>query len=179
MDPEAFLEDLLRLYGEGELDILRGLIGSSTLRAAARLMVDGAAGTATLLVPHYWAVFYHDGRGGFEAPSGRFLVFFEDPADDPRLEGGRPERLSQVRRLTREEFHAGLEENQTRAELGGPPFMRVVRAVGPAPAHPFFDQLAVGAAERMTQIAGFAADAYAQDVVDDEGPQKSTARVRL
>lgn len=176
---EDAVEDLLLLYGESDLEIVRTLIGSRTLREAARLVVDAQAGAAAIIVPHYWAVYYHDGREGFAAPAGHFLVYFANEADDPRLEGGRPETIEQVRHLTREEFEAGLSENQTRAEDGDEPFMFVVRSVGPQAPHPFFEQLTQGAAERMDQFAEFALDAYVQEQVDEEGPERSTARVRL
>ena len=107
------------------------------------------------------------------------LVFFEDSDDDPRLAGGYPVRANDVRRLTRDEFYAGLAENERRAQVGGAPYMYVVRSVGPAGPHPFFDQLAEGAAERMEQFAYFALDAHVQDVLDEEGSQRASARVRL
>ena len=177
--PEDAVEELLRLYGEDELSLVQTLIGSSTLRAAALLIVDAQAGEARIFVPHYWALYYHDGRAGFSAPGGRVLVFFADPDDDPRLEAGFPVRATEIRRLTRDEFFAGLAENERRADEGGGPFMFVVPSVGPAPAHPFFDQLAIGAASRMDQLAFFALDSFVQDNLDEEGPDRSTARVRL
>lgn len=176
LDP---IEEALRIYGEEELALVRTLIGSSTLREAARLIVDAIGGRAEIFIPHYWAVYYHDGRDGFSADSGRFLVFFANPDDDPRLADGYPERAADIRRLTRDEFYAGLAENERRAESGGTPFMFVVRSVGPAGAHPFFDRLAEGAAERFDQIAFASLDAHVQQLLDDEGPQRGKARIRL
>jgi hypothetical protein len=181
--PDDAVEELLRVYGEEELELARTLIGSRTLREAARLIVDAQAGpdgqVARIVIPHYWAVYYHDGRPGFSAPAGRFLVFFRDPEDDPRLAGGYPVGPEDVRHLTRAEFERGLEENARAALEGSEPFMFVLRSVGPAGAHPFFDELARGAAERMDFLAEAAIDAYIQDNIDEEGPEKRTARVRL
>lgn len=180
--PEDALEEILRIYGQDELERVRTLIGSSTLREAVELVLEPQLGDVTearLFIPHYWAVYYHDGRSGFEASPGHFLVYFADPEDDPRLDGGYPVRETDVRRLTREEFFDGLERNREEAEAGRGPFMFVVRSVGPSSGHPFFDQLAVGAAERMDQIAEFAIDAFVQEQIDEEGPERSTARVRL
>lgn len=177
--PDDAIDELLRLYGEAELEQARRLIGSATLREAATLIVESQAGLATIFIPHYWAEFYHDGRSAFEAPGGRFLVYFSDPDDDPRIDGGYPVRASDVRRLSREDFYNGLAINTERAEAGQDPFMFVVRSVGPAEGHPFFDALAVGAADRMDQFAEFAIDAFIQENLDEEGPQKSTARVRI
>lgn len=177
--PEDAVEELLRVYGEEELEAARALIGSATLREALRLIVEpqlAGGGEATLFIPHYWAEFYHDGRDGFSADAGRFLVYFADPDDDPRIEGGYPVREADVRHLTREEFYAGLAQNDLRhPEV----FMYVVRSVGPAGAHPFFDRLARGAADRMDQFAEFAIDAFVQENLDEEGPERSTARVRF
>ena len=182
--PDDAVEEMLRLYGAEELERARALIGSSTLRAAVTLIVEAqlgadGSGTARIFVPHYWAEFYHDGREGFSAESGRLLVFFADPDDDPRLEGGYPIRQADVRRLSREAFFAGLAENEARAAAGAPPFMFVLRSVGPAGAHPFFDQLAVGAADRAGFFAGLAVDQLVQDNLDEEGPERATASVRL
>ena len=182
--PEDAIEEVLRIYGQEELELVRTLIGSSTLREAAILIVDGvrgpdASGQARIVIPHYWAAYYHDGRGAFSAPGGRFLVFFADPEDDPRLEGGYPVRAEDVRHLTKDEFYSGLAENERRAALGGEPFMFVVRSVGPMAGHPFFDQLADGAASRMDLIAEGALDAYVQEQIDEEGPERATANVRL
>lgn len=181
--PDEAVAELLRTYGEEELQLVRGLIGSSTLRAAAELLVEefstGGEQKAVISIPHYWAAYYHDGRAGFEAPAGHLLVFFADEDDDPRLEGGRPVRLADVRHLTREEFRRGLEENELRAAAGEGPFMFVVRAVGPAGPHPFFDELSIGAAARMDQLALAALDAHVQELLDEERGQRATAQVRL
>lgn len=176
---EDAIDELLRLYGAEELERVRGLIGSSTLRAAAALIVEAQLGQARIVIPHYWAEFYHDGRGGFEAQAGRMLVFFADPGDDPRLDGGPPVRQSDARRLTREEFLAGLAENEARALDGREPFMFVLRSVGPAGPHPFFDELAIGAAARADFLVGLAVDQHVQDSIDEERGERSTARVRL
>lgn len=182
--PEDAVDELLRLYGADELALVRTMIGSSTLRDAARLVIgpqlgpDGEA-SAAIVIPHYWAVYYHDGRGGFAAPEGRFLVYFADADDDPRLDGGYPVRAQDIVRLTRAQFYDGLARNRERAEAGEGPFMFVVRSVGPAGAHPFFDRLAEGAALRMDLFAEFAIDSFVQENLDEEGPQRATARVRL
>jgi hypothetical protein len=176
---EDAVDEFLRLYGAEELERCRALIGSSTLRAALTLVVEPQLGQASLFLPHYWAEFYHDGREGFSAPGGRFLVYFADPEDDPRIEGGYPVRAAEIRRLTRDEFYAGLAENEVRALDGAEPFMFVLRSVGPAPAHPFFDELAAGAAERADFLAELAIDQFVQDNIDEEGPERRTATVRL
>ena len=66
-------------------------------------------------VPHYWARFIHDGRGPSPGASGtgKILVWFRDPKDDPRYPGGiYPVRRSDVKRLTRGQFRKWSRINQ-------------------------------------------------------------------
>lgn len=66
-------------------------------------------------VPHYWARFIHDGRGPSPgAPgTGKILVWFRDPKDDPRYPGGvYPVRRSDIKRLTRGQFRKWSRINQ-------------------------------------------------------------------
>ena len=65
-------------------------------------------------MPHYWAPYYHDGRGVVR-PLGRrkFLIWFRDPLkNDPRLAGRYPIFKGQTRRLTKQEFAQGLAANR-------------------------------------------------------------------
>lgn len=64
-----------------------------------------AASIWALHVPHYWAVYVHDGRGPATPKNAAFLVWFRNPRNDPRLNNGRsPERLAQTRRLSSSQF---------------------------------------------------------------------------
>ena len=72
------------------------MIPSAQLRAGL-ITIEEAKGRGKLHVPHYWALYIHDGRG--PAPGGgagdKILVWFKDPANDPRYPGGiYPVRLS-------------------------------------------------------------------------------------
>jgi hypothetical protein len=167
-DRAALYQKILTAYGAAELERVRALIGSRTLREAIRLLVDANEGRAELYVPHYWALYYHDGRGGVRPITASKLVFFADPRDDPRLAGGYPERDFDIRTLTREEYAAGLEENRKRRESGLGPFMFVVDAAGPAAAHPFFDQLANNAASRADLPFGRGLDEWIQEMIDTD-----------
>lgn len=113
--------------------------GSRTLAASMKAEVRGV-GFARVLVPHYWALYVHDGRGPVEMPAGRFMVFFPDTQNDPRTDFGSrfPVRLSDIEHLSRQQFIEGLEQNRERREFGGQPFMIVTRSVGPIPGVPFF-----------------------------------------
>lgn len=141
-----FLERVVSMLLDLARDKVLPKIDSSTLRAALQQIIEfGPEGVrGRLHIPHYWAVFYHDGRKGFSAPAGHKLVFYADPRDDPRLRGGRPVTKADVRPLTRAEFLAGLKKNRERRAKGGPPFMFVLDSVGPADHHPFFTEGMIG-----------------------------------
>lgn len=168
----ASVQDLiarvLRAVGEEELRRVRGAIGSSTLRRALELIVEENLYRARLFIPHYWAVYYHDGAAPFGPLTASVLVFFDDPRDDPRIASGYPVRASEIRRLTREEYENGLEINRERMANGDRPFMFVVKNVGPHAAHPFFDELGVGAAERAGPVVMETFDQWIQEQLDTD-----------
>lgn len=149
LDRDRLYQEILTAVGEAELERVRPLIGSATLRQAIFLAVYASLSEARLIVPHYWAVYYHDGRGSVTPTNASKLVFFENPLlNDPRLSGAYPVRPGDVPRLTREQYLDGLAINAERRALGQPPFMFVVDSVGPSRPRPFFDQLANNSANR-------------------------------
>ena len=178
-DHEAVLARILETLGQEELERVRSLVGSRTLRDAMVLLVEASQERARLIVPHYWAVYYHDGRGRVSPVSARKLVFFDDPLkNDPRLQGRYPVRGADVRRLTKDEYEDGLRINAERLKAGQPPFMFVVDSVGPSSPHPFFDQLAQGAAGRADATASRVFDeAIDQFVRDDPDVQPESDSV--
>lgn len=182
MTSEELFHAILDRLGHAELAKAKTLIGSKTLREAIRLIVDANEGRAVLFIPHYWAEYYHDGRAGFGPVTARVLVFYNDPHDDPRLAGGYPVRATDIVRLTRDDYEAGLAENKIRRDAGDVPFMFVLKSVGPAGAHPFFDELAVGAVDRANETVTEEFDNFIQDFVDtdpDVRAETSTAVFEL
>lgn len=168
--------------GEDSLRAVRSRVGSKTLRAALHLVLDESELRAALFIPHYWAIYYHDGRGAISPVNARKLVFFDDPRDDPRIQAGYPERSSQIRRLTKRQYERGLEINRERFAKGERPFMFVVDRVGPQGGQPFFDELAVGAAGRAAPTVLRIFDAYMQEQVDTEDalrPERGDASFEL
>lgn len=78
-------------------------IPSRTLRNALTTYQTGNRGYMN--VPHYWAIYYHEGHTRPIIPrTASMLVWYKNPAQDPRLSGGYPVRRSQVRKLTSAEF---------------------------------------------------------------------------
>lgn len=137
-------------------EIARAACQSKTLRAAIRVVPqeDGFV----LNVPHYWAVFYHDGRGPVVAAPGKKLVYYKNPADDPRIAGGYPVRLSQVRRLSKAEFYRDLRAGK----------LVVVDSVGPAPPHEFMgDALTAKADPIVAQASDQACSQAVREALGD------------
>jgi hypothetical protein len=153
LDPSRIIRKVLEAIGPRELERAKASVGSMTLRRAMRLIIEESEARANLFIPHFWAVYYHDGHGSISPRNARKLVFFDDPNDDPRLNGGvSPERASSLRRLTKAQYIEGLVQNQRRAAAGGRPFMYVVDRVGPQSPKPFFNQLKNGAADRAAPV---------------------------
>ena len=83
-------------------------------------------------LPFYWAIYYHDGRNSIA--KGTFMVFFRNPDEDPRIDGGSrnyPVRVTDIRplTLTPERFRALARSGR----------IIITKRVGPTRAHPFFE----------------------------------------
>lgn len=177
LDGKRVIRRVLQEIGERELRRVRKAIGSRTLRAAIRLIINESEERADLFIPHYWAIYYHDGRGSVSPVNARKLVFFDDPNDDPRIRGGRPVRESDVRRLTKRQYEEGLRRNRERAARGGRPFMYVVDSVGPSQPRPFFTQLERGAAKRAEPIITRVFERELLEWIDRDPNTKSETRI--
>lgn len=178
IDKRKLIRAILTDLGERELRLVRKAIGSRTLRAAIRLIINESEERGDLFIPHYWAIWYHDGRGSVSPVSARKLVFFDNPSDDPRLRGRkRPVRESDVKRLTKRQYEDGLRVNQERARRGQRPFMWVVDSVGPSAPRPFFDQLAEGAAQRADPVVLKVFERELLDWIDNDPATKSETRI--
>ncbi len=127
--------------------VIKPQIPSRQLRDALQRRNRGLEGD--LFLPHYWAVIVHDGRGSFGPSSAKFLVYFQNPDDDPRKPT--PQRAANQSSLTPTQFRAGVAENRRReaANPGGGPFQFMIIVVnddgspgrvGPASGTPFFSQ---------------------------------------
>ncbi len=141
----AFKIDLVRKMAQRIRERVRTLIESRTLQRSLdfRIVTDGTNVGAEIFLPQYWAVYYHDGRGPVRPVNGKFIVYFADIEDDPRVQGGRnyPTRAAQIRRLRLdpEEFRRLVAEGR----------LIVKRSAGSSQPHRFFDKLG-GRAARIT-----------------------------
>jgi hypothetical protein len=125
-----FARELALILGHRFADLVREVTESQTVSESLIVTLDPREpSTAAVEVPHYWAVYYHDGRGPVQprSPGVRFLVWFKNPDDDPRNPSGTV-RAVDIRRLTEEEFQNALDAGQ----------LVIAQEAGPAPAHPFF-----------------------------------------
>jgi len=139
LTPE-FKRELLEKLGAAAVRHIRPKIKSKTLRAALRFEVDQLLRGVDLFIPHYWAVYFHDGRGVVRPVKKTVLVWFPNIKNDPRVAGGLqyPIRESQIRRLTKSQFRKGVELNKTRPP--DDPYMVIAMVSGPTkrPQNPFF-----------------------------------------
>ena len=135
---DEFLDDLVRRIGAIGFRQAKSAIDSRTLRQHLDFFVD-EVGEGVLNVPHYWAIWFHDGRGAIRSRPGKKLVWFRVPKEDPRLAGGRPKNLSDVKRLTRSQFQQALRRNRDAIRRGPAPPVIITNVSGPTTPEKFFD----------------------------------------
>lgn len=171
-DPLQFKKDVALLMGERLRQAVRPLIQSETLKNSieVQLLVDADVVGAALVWPHYWAVYYHDGRGPLRPVNGRFLVYFLDPEDDPRFKDGYPVRAKDVKRLelSPEEFRAALASGK----------MIVTNYVGPARGKKFIDRLARRAAKLVGGLVLREFRGHVKAALDDVLKLRITSKLR-
>jgi hypothetical protein len=139
--------EVLRRMGEVAFSYVHPLIPSATLQDELQwTLLKGREEGVALVLKSYWAIFLHDGRGPVLPKRARFIVFWRNPRQDPRNAGGFPVRRSEITRLTKQEFQAGLMQNRAARAQGLPPPMIVMRTkdfrvvpTGPAEGKHFFE----------------------------------------
>lgn len=132
---QAWQEAIVTRLANEALKVARPQIPSRTLRDAIVIMRPTRF-RAFLEIPHYWALYIHDGRRPFgPRPGRRYLVWFDRPENDPRLRNGYPVRYADWRPLEPEEFQNGLKVNARLRAIGAPPQM-IVRRFQPNPLKP-------------------------------------------
>lgn len=183
---------------QAALPVARSAVPSRTLASAmtARfngvvLGKEGQEGWSDLFVPHFWAVILHDGRGPvYPGVNARYLVFFVNSRDDPRLSEGYPVDPNDGRRLTKAEFEFGIRENERRYKLnpggGRSQYMIVMKdshdaplPVGPA-LGTFFFTIGMESFER-NEAPGIVERAF-ERMIQQDGPGSGVepaARIRL
>lgn len=143
---DSKIREELQALGKKLLEKVKPFVPSETIADSLQSRVTKQPDGHTILLfsPYYWAGILHEGRGPIIAQPGRYLVYFREPSDDPRLQPWKtyPKKKTDIRRLTTEEFYYGLSINKEmyRANKNGGPmqFMVVTPDVGPAIGVPFF-----------------------------------------
>lgn len=136
---------MLREIGELVRIEATGLMKSRTLRENIETRIEigepGDVDRVVMHLPFYWAKYVHDGRDSIELPAGKYMTFFPNVRDDPRVDGGAnyPRERGDRRSLTSEEFKRFSKINYENRKLGLPPIMVVTEVVGPFEGEHFFD----------------------------------------
>lgn len=124
-------ERVARVLARAAIKVARRAIRPHSRTLAKAVKIEFRPDGAALVIPHYWALYVHDGRGAIAKPSG-FLIYYRNPAQDPRFAGRQtPERAREVRRLTSREFREAGRLNRAARKRGRPLPVIIVRAVGP------------------------------------------------
>lgn len=113
----------------------------------------------------YWALYFHDGRGPIVKGKGA-LVWYDDPKQDPRNNGGyTPHRASQLRRLrlSKDEFKRLRESGE----------IIVSKTSGPVAPTPYFSNKGgmAGFKAIAAQIVREEMDRYMQEIIAELGEQ--------
>lgn len=96
----------------------RTLARALVLKVRVRESKRRATIEAAIHIPHYWAIYVHDGRKPFR--KGRYMVWWRNPKLDPRLQGGKTsKRAGQLRRLNRIQWEAALQSIADWVSAGG------------------------------------------------------------
>lgn len=175
---QTFLRTILKRIGLiVQVRAIRRLT-STTLRAALELHIH-RDNTAVVHLPHYWSLYVHDGRGPFSMPPGRFMVWYKDIKDDPRLRGGQtPARLSRVRSLRRV-----LSKRKFRADVAAGKVVFVERITKATPGQFFFSNepggAQAGVTEEINVTASFQFRQHVKSQLKKLLNQKETALIRL
>ncbi len=96
-----FYDRVTRRLAEAAYRIAYPQIPSRTLREAmvvVKIKVGNSGAAYGLYIPHYWAQYLHYGRGTVRPRRGKTLVWFKDPRNDPRYNGGYPVRLADIKK---------------------------------------------------------------------------------
>ena len=130
-EPIALRRAITLRLGEEALVRARRACRSKTLQESM-VVIRYSDESVAVFVPHYWAIYYHEGSGPI---SGKRMAFFIDKADDPRTAGARsyPVRVSDIKKLT----DVWTKEQIKAARKSGK--LIFTTHVGPRGGNPFFE----------------------------------------
>lgn len=111
------------------------------LRAPSRALREGqfirtrSDTEGDVVYPHYWAYYVHEGRNEIRPRDAQWLVWYRDPRLDPRNQPNYPVRVTDRRRLSREEFREAIDSGRA----------VVSRRAGAVPGNPWLTEGMQGA----------------------------------
>lgn len=153
--------NILKAMGWYLLPHIKKNIPSKTIRNSMKHEVSSDGKRIQFHTPYYWAGWYFDGTGRKTPKNSRYLIFFRDPKDDPRIEGGYPKTKAEVRKLTREEFAYWAGMNRQAERAGRPWPMIVTKQSGPFKGiRPFRNTLSARHRRELDRIAKQHIDKY-------------------
>lgn len=133
----ALSDRILARAGRAGLRRVKPKIPSKTLRRACHYtptIGDAGFSRGKLHIPHYWAVILHNGRKEIRTTGRKLLIWYKNPAEDPRWAGrATPARYADRDRFQRagtipwskfrKDFKAGkVIVSQKSARVDGNPF---------------------------------------------------------
>ncbi len=126
---EAIREEVKNLAREA-IRHIQPHVPSTTIRDTLKFRIEKTTSGIRLIIfsPYYWAGIIHQGYGTVHADFDRWLVYFRNPSDDPRLQPWKtyPKTLADVKHLTKEQFYEGMAINRELAKNGGGKFQYMV-----------------------------------------------------
>ncbi len=113
------LNRLASVGAESAKDYSSPKVRSRTLRSsmeAVKIQSSRSSATWAVNIPYYWATFRNKGTKAFTMPKGKWIVFFRNSQDDPRLQGGHPKTRGERKRLnlSRRQFRGLKKSNKIR-----------------------------------------------------------------
>lgn len=191
-----FQRRLARRLGEAGVRVARPRVRAVSETLARSMSVGVARSSrrfrandieARISIPHYWAVYAHDGRKPFS--KGRYMVFWKNPRNDPRRapRGKTPPRRAALRSLSRAEFLRAWSVRQNWIDSGGDPYdspviitKRIRKATPPTR---FFENSAGGGMAGFPDVASRIAQRefseYVKSRLGDSYRVKDATEIRL
>lgn len=144
--PEHFIQQLRDELLQLAFVIAQPATAKWSLALALAIRIEAfEPNSGRLFIPHYWAVYVERGRpirspGGTMRPRRTtYFVWWRDPRKDPRFSGSTtPERASEVRRLTKQEWKFYMRQRRAQLLAGLQPDMIIAKSIKGSPPRKFF-----------------------------------------
>lgn len=192
---KVFMEDLMdevllaaykKALPEVQRTGRRGTLAKAMERKRGRYLRTKRGISGRLNIPYYWAIFVHQGRDPFTSET--MMVWWRNPEDDPRrarFGGITPQRRSQLRSLTQQEYRDAVEARRAHIAAGGSALTApviITRAIRKAtPAKPFFSNTGgmSGFGQQGRAIIARRFDQFVKGSLGDSAQVRDSATARI